>query len=308
MLVMAGLSVAAAIITALFVAHGRITTDRLAAADSRYSGCAVARIRLHMRKKEIIGDHSGNAHTAGSRHPCRPDRRRLSAAAPGIGLETARQARTAGAASHPHRSQPRAARSGGRDRGRGVSAATLDLGDPTATERFFAGLPAGRSTTCLSPAEARSTYRSPTWTSTRRCACFDEHLLGSLRIARASAQRVRPGGSLTLITGTDARRPGVGSSIAAISCGRDARHRCEHRGRTGSDASERDRGRVRRHAVVGADLGDEPTCRRAELRATLPIGRVVATVDVAAIAVHLMTNTAVTGATFDVDGGQQLIP
>jgi hypothetical protein len=29
--------------------------------------------------------------------------------------------------------------------------------------------------------------------------------------------------------------------------------------------------------------------------------------DVAALAVHLMTNTAVTGATFDIDGGQQFV-
>jgi hypothetical protein len=28
---------------------------------------------------------------------------------------------------------------------------------------------------------------------------------------------------------------------------------------------------------------------------------------VAALAVHLMTNTALTGATFDIDGGQQLV-
>jgi hypothetical protein len=29
--------------------------------------------------------------------------------------------------------------------------------------------------------------------------------------------------------------------------------------------------------------------------------------DVAALAIHLMTNTAVTGATYDIDGGQQLV-
>jgi len=40
---------------------------------------------------------------------------------------------------------------------------------------------------------------------------------------------------------------------------------------------------------------------------TLPIGRVVGPQDIAALAVHLMTNTAVTGATFDIDGGQQLV-
>jgi NAD(P)-dependent dehydrogenase (short-subunit alcohol dehydrogenase family) len=39
----------------------------------------------------------------------------------------------------------------------------------------------------------------------------------------------------------------------------------------------------------------------------LPIGRVVGPADIAALAIHLMTNTAVTGATFDIDGGQQLI-
>jgi NAD(P)-dependent dehydrogenase (short-subunit alcohol dehydrogenase family) len=47
--------------------------------------------------------------------------------------------------------------------------------------------------------------------------------------------------------------------------------------------------------------------RREQLRATLPIRRVVGPADVAALAVHLMTNTALTGATYDIDGGQQLV-
>lgn len=47
--------------------------------------------------------------------------------------------------------------------------------------------------------------------------------------------------------------------------------------------------------------------RREQLRATLPIGRVVGPEDVARLAVHLMTNTAVTGATYDIDGGEQLV-
>ncbi|HEV7651494.1 MAG TPA: SDR family oxidoreductase [Actinophytocola sp.] len=54
-------------------------------------------------------------------------------------------------------------------------------------------------------------------------------------------------------------------------------------------------------------LGDQLGARRAELRATLPIGRVVGPADVAALAVHLMTNTALTGATYDIDGGQHLV-
>jgi NAD(P)-dependent dehydrogenase (short-subunit alcohol dehydrogenase family) len=54
-------------------------------------------------------------------------------------------------------------------------------------------------------------------------------------------------------------------------------------------------------------LGDQLDARREQLRATLPIRRVVGPVDVAALAVHLMTNTALTGATYDIDGGQQLV-
>ena len=54
-------------------------------------------------------------------------------------------------------------------------------------------------------------------------------------------------------------------------------------------------------------LGDDLDKRRDELRATLPIGRVVGPADVAALAVHLMINTAVTGATYDIDGGQQFV-
>src|SRR4051812_41301691 len=54
-------------------------------------------------------------------------------------------------------------------------------------------------------------------------------------------------------------------------------------------------------------LGEQLDARRHELRATLPIGRVVGADDVARLAVHLMTNTALTGATYDVDGGQQLV-
>jgi NAD(P)-dependent dehydrogenase (short-subunit alcohol dehydrogenase family) len=54
-------------------------------------------------------------------------------------------------------------------------------------------------------------------------------------------------------------------------------------------------------------LGDQLDARREELRTTLPIKRVVGPADVAALAVHLMANGAVTGASYDIDGGQQLL-
>ena len=59
---------------------------------------------------------------------------------------------------------------------------------------------------------------------------------------------------------------------------------------------------------LSADLlGDQLEARRQQLRDTLPIRRVVGPEDVGALALHLMTNTALTGATYDVDGGQQLV-
>ena len=54
-------------------------------------------------------------------------------------------------------------------------------------------------------------------------------------------------------------------------------------------------------------LGGDLEKRRDQLRATLPIGRVVEPADVAALAVHIMGNTALTGATYTIDGGQQLV-
>ncbi|MEU9211316.1 SDR family oxidoreductase [Streptomyces sp. NPDC048415] len=54
-------------------------------------------------------------------------------------------------------------------------------------------------------------------------------------------------------------------------------------------------------------LGDQLEPQHEELRKTLPIGQVVGPADVAALAPHIMANGALTGATYDIDGGQQLV-
>ncbi|MEW2438860.1 SDR family oxidoreductase [Streptomyces caniferus] len=59
--------------------------------------------------------------------------------------------------------------------------------------------------------------------------------------------------------------------------------------------------------LSASPLGNQLDARREELRATLPIRRVVGPADVAAPAVHLMCNAALTGGTYDIDGGQQLL-
>ena len=51
--------------------------------------------------------------------------------------------------------------------------------------------------------------------------------------------------------------------------------------------------------LSGSLFGDELENRRSQLRAKLPIRRGVQPADVAALAVHIMTNTALTGATYE---------
>jgi NAD(P)-dependent dehydrogenase (short-subunit alcohol dehydrogenase family) len=138
-------------------------------------------------------------------------------------------------------------------------------------------------------------------------SALDEHLLLALEVARHAAGKVRPGGTLLLMGGTGARHPGVGLVIAStVTAALPAL--------TAGLALELAPIRVNLIAAGFVDtplsaslLGDALENRRSQLRATLPIHRVVGPADVAALAVHIMTNTALTGATYDVDGGQQLV-
>jgi NAD(P)-dependent dehydrogenase (short-subunit alcohol dehydrogenase family) len=125
--------------------------------------------------------------------------------------------------------------------------------------------------------------------------------------ARNAVGKVRSGGTLLFIGGTGARRPAIGLTLGgAVTVGLPAL--------VASLALEIAPVRANLIAAGFVDtplsvslLGDQIDERRDELRDTLPIGRVVGPEDVAALAVHLMANTALTGATYDIDGGQQLL-
>ena len=109
-----------------------------------------------------------------------------------------------------------------------------------------------------------------------------EHLSKALYVTRNAANKVRPGETLIFVGGTGGRRPAIGMSIVgAVTATLPA---------------------------LTANLAHEiGPVRVNQLRRTLPIGRVVGPADVAALAVHIMTNTALTGATFDIDGGRQFV-
>jgi NAD(P)-dependent dehydrogenase (short-subunit alcohol dehydrogenase family) len=141
----------------------------------------------------------------------------------------------------------------------------------------------------------------------RALTWLGEELLVPLRVARRLAGRTRAGGSLLLVGGTGGRRPAaVGPLGAAVTAGLPAL----------AAGLAVDIAPVRGNLIAPGFvdtplsarlLGEDLDARREQLRATVPIGRVVGPADVAALAVHLMANTALTGATYDVDGGQQLV-
>jgi len=135
----------------------------------------------------------------------------------------------------------------------------------------------------------------------------ESHLLLPLQVARNAVGRVQPGGTLLFMGGTGGRRTAPGLSfISALTAALPALTR--------NLALEVAPIRVNLIAAGFVDtplsatlLGDQLDARREQLRTTLPIRRVVGPADIAALAMHLMKNTAVTGATFDIDGGQQLV-
>jgi len=136
---------------------------------------------------------------------------------------------------------------------------------------------------------------------------LEAHILLPLQVARNAANKVRPGGTLLFMGGTGGRRPAPGFAlISALTAAGPAM--------TKNLALELAPVRVNLIAAGFVDtplsaslLGDGVEDRRNQLRATLPIHRVVGPADIAALAVHIMTNTALTGATYDIDGGQQLV-
>jgi NAD(P)-dependent dehydrogenase (short-subunit alcohol dehydrogenase family) len=223
----------------------------------------------------------------------------------GIGLETARRARAEGAdvilaARNPDRLK-QAAREIGAQR-----TAAFDATDWAALDRFFQGLPEQIDHVMVT---GPGPYYAPLADLDRERAhrAFDSHQWLAVAVAQHAVGRVRPGGTLLFMSGTGGRRPGVG--MALISAATAALPAL-----IANLAVEVAPVRVNLIAAGFVDtplsaqlLGDDIDARREQLRATLPTGRVVGPADVAALAVHIMSNTALTGATYDIDGGQQLV-
>ncbi len=223
----------------------------------------------------------------------------------GIGLETARRARREGAdvvltGRDPERLKRAALDVDAR------STAAFDANDSAALGRFFADLPDPIDhilITAGGPTYGPLLEMDPSQVS----HALSDHAVMALEVARAAAGKIRPTGTLLLMGGTGGRR--VDHRLGIVSAATALLPPF-----TAALALELAPVRVNLIAAGFVDtplsaslLGDQLEARRNELRATLPIGRVVGPADVAALAVHIMTNTALTGATYDIDGGQQFV-
>ena len=224
----------------------------------------------------------------------------------GIGLETARRARSEGAeviltARNADRLEQAALDVGAQ------STAAFDATDAAALERFFDGLPEPIDHVLITgPGPSYVPLLEMTADQVREAVA--DHLVLGLEVARNAAPKMRAGGTLLLIGGTGGRRISRALGIASAATAAIPPF-------TAALALELAPIRVN---LIAAGFVDTPLsasyfssegleARRDELRATLPIGRVVGPADVAALAVHIMANTALTGATYDIDGGQQFV-
>ncbi|MEU7968662.1 SDR family oxidoreductase [Streptomyces sp. NPDC049097] len=224
----------------------------------------------------------------------------------GIGLETARQVRAdGGRVILVGRDPEKLERAAGELEP--VGTAAFDVTDTDRLERFFQDLPGPIDHVMV-------TGSGPTYMPLAEMDLaaargdFSRRLAMTLGVALCSRDKVRAGGTLVFMGGTGARRPAVGMAVvSALTAALPAL--------VADLALELAPIRVNLIAAGFVDtplsaalLGDRLDARREELRATLPIRRVVGPADVAALAVHIMCNDALTGATYDIDGGQQLLP
>jgi NAD(P)-dependent dehydrogenase (short-subunit alcohol dehydrogenase family) len=223
----------------------------------------------------------------------------------GIGLETARRARAEGAKLILAARNPERLEHASRELG-ALSTAAFDATNFDQLKKFFDGLPTPIDHVLVTgPGPYYAPLAEFDFEKARRDV--EAHLFLPLHVARHAANKVRPGGTLLFMGGTGGRRTAKGFAlVSALTAAMPAM--------TKNLALELAPVRVNLIAAGFVDtplsaslLGNQLDARRDQLRTTLPIGRVVGPADIAALAVHLMTNTAVTGATYDIDGGQQLV-
>ena len=190
----------------------------------------------------------------------------------GIGLETARLARAHGADLILVARDPDRLHRTGLELA--ASIAAFDVTDCGRLGRFFAALPAPVDHVLV-------TGPGPCYTTPcgfgldEASGDIDAHLLLPLQVARSADGKVRPGGTLLFMGSTGDRRPAAGVALAAALT-----------------------------AALSA-LVKSLALEVAPVRVNLVAAGSAGPAAIAALAVHLMINTAITGATIEVGDAKQ---
>jgi len=189
----------------------------------------------------------------------------------------------------------------------GAQGRAFDADDPVALTGFFAGL--DRTVDHVFVSTGGPYYGRLADLDPREAGeAIGRSLELMIRLAQIVPPLSRPGGSITLMSGTGSKHPAPGLTVIGATVA----------SRTAAAANlALEIGPVRLNLIAAGFvdtplsarlLGDGLEDRRRELRERLPVRRVTEASDVAALALHLMTNTSITGAVYDIDGGQQLLP
>lgn len=223
----------------------------------------------------------------------------------GIGLGVAKAAQAAGAAvvimgrSAEKLDRAKAAV------GPGTTAVSVDVTSESSVASAFAAVPAFDHL-FVSAQDAATAPLADTTAAAMR-PTLDSKIWGAVHVVKRAVGRIRPGGSVTFVSGLAARKGFPGFAVAAAA-------------NAGIEAVARtlavELAPVRVNTVCAGVIDTEMLDRvfgdkRAEVvaatAAKLPVGRIGRTEDIADAVLFLMGNGFVTGITLMVDGGDALV-
>ena len=223
----------------------------------------------------------------------------------GIGLATAQAAQSAGAKvvitgrDAARLENARVALGGHAD------ARVLDAADETGTRDLFAGLPTIDHVFITAGQLVLDAKLAPATASLH--PALDTRFWGALYAAKYAAPKIRPGGSITFMSGTASRRPLPGAAVATASCGAiDAFARALALDLAPIRVNTIQPGYIDTPLFDGI-FGDQRDEILAAAGAKLPVGRVGRPDEIAQAVLFLMQNGYVTGINLVVDGGGLLV-
>jgi len=223
----------------------------------------------------------------------------------GIGLATAKAAQAEGAHVIITGRSPERLQAAQAELGKTVRVVTLDVADELGTRALFQELDALDHVFMTAGTLLRDAHLAPDSETIR--PAMDTRFLGALYAAKYSAPKIRAGGSITFMSGTAARRPLAGVSVASASCGAVEAF---------ARALAVDLAPIRVNTIqpgfvdtplLDKVLGSQKTEILAAAAARLPVKRIGRADEVADSVLFLMKNGYVTGITLTIDGGGLLV-